>query len=160
VALWQLAGGQKLTYHTLPHFETEAWMLLVAFSCLLLPSVAAAAAAWETHLPLVSVRHSTCICIFELRFVCGLPLGCVYTRIAAVEDVPDFLLHLLLLLLSLSLFLSLNVSFRCLALNLYANLHFLPLTCVPQWVTQDICIYQQLPQKKKEDFQTRLAWLA
>lgn len=27
-------------------------------------------------------RHSTCICIFKLRFVCGLPLGCVYTRIA------------------------------------------------------------------------------
>lgn len=29
------------------------------------------------------LRHSTCICIFKLRFVCGLPLGCVYTRIAA-----------------------------------------------------------------------------
>lgn len=92
-----VATGRRRSknYHTLPHFETEAQHVVSSFCCLL-PTVdcgllcllpPGSACVRKTPAPVSAMvagcrRHSTCICIFKLRFVCGLPLGCVYTRIA------------------------------------------------------------------------------
>lgn len=95
--------------------------LTAAASCLPLPP-ACPLPAWERHLPRLAAtdRHSTCICIFKLRFVCGLPLGCVYTRIAARRgcaslSVPPPTWRLSPLYLSSTLLVHL-------ALNFYASL--------------------------------------
>lgn len=94
-----VATGRRRSknYHTLPHFETEAQHVVSSFCCLL-PTVdcgvlcllpPGSACVRKTPAPVSAMlagcrRHSTCICIFKLRLrsVCGLPLGCVYTRIA------------------------------------------------------------------------------
>lgn len=141
-------GRRSKNYHTLPHFETEAQHVVSSFCCLLptadcgLPTLSAASwlclrekdtcpgqrdGCWLL-VAARSRRHSTCICIFKLRFVCGLPLGTVYTRIAdrrgcasLSTPIPSpslFLLH------SATLSLSFAALFIHLALNSYASQRF------------------------------------
>lgn len=80
--------------------------------------------AWERHLPrsarwlLVAARsrrHSTCICILKLRFVCGLPLGSVYSRIADRRGCASLSTPVP----SPSLFSTLSLSLLCLSIWLW-----------------------------------------
>lgn len=172
-----MATGRRRSknYHTLPHFETEAQHVVSSFCCLL-PTVdcgvlcllpPGSACVRKTPAPVSAMlagcrRHSTCICIFKLRlrFVCGLPLGCVYTRIAdrrgcASLSAPRTSSHSLFSTLS---FASLFVHLALNSCAFVADLRSAT-SCTS---TLQSCIYVslfQVPQQRLPDAHHRLTYL-
>lgn len=170
------ARRRSKNYHTLPHFETEAQHVVSSFCCLL-PTVdcgvlclvpPGSACVRKTPAPVSAMvagcrRHSTCICIFKLRlsFVCGLPLGCVYTRIADRRGCASLSApHLSPLSLSSPLCHSLFRYSVCpFGFEFLCQPALLSLTCVPQRVAQVRCkVANTYPSFRchSTDFQTRI----